>query len=88
VPPPNGLVRPYHGIDLGDGQMSVHYNRRQARILRSPLEQFRRGEDATVRVLRPEPPFSLRGVTPGGDTGNPAVRAVPPRHNLVFNKLA
>jgi len=77
VPRQHGLFD-HHGIDLGDGTVAHYLEGSQ--ILRSPLEQFRRGEDATVVSYDPA------AISPSGVTLRRAMgRLGEQRYNLVFN---
>jgi len=77
VPRQHGLFD-HHGIDLGDGTVAHYLEGSQ--ILRSPLEQFRRGEDATVVSYDPA------HISPSGVTLRRAMgRLGEQRYNLVFN---
>jgi len=77
VPRQHGLFD-HHGIDLGDGTVAHYLEGSQ--ILRSPLEQFRRGETATVVSYDPA------AISPSGVTLRRAMgRLGEQRYNLVFN---
>lgn len=77
VPRQHGLFD-HHGIDLGDGTVAHYLEGSQ--ILRSPLEEFRRGETETVVTYDPAR-LSPTGVTLRRAMG----RLGEQRYNLVFN---
>lgn len=77
VPRQHGLFD-HHGIDLGDGTVAHYLEGRQ--ILRSPIEEFTRGEPVSVV------PYAESEVSPVGITLRRAMaRLGEQRYNLVFN---
>jgi hypothetical protein len=77
VPRQHGLFD-HHGIDLGDGTVAHYLEGRQ--ILRSPLDDFSRGEPVSVV------PYESTSVSPPGVTLRRAMgRLGEQRYNLVFN---
>ncbi len=77
VPRQHGLFN-HHGIDLGDGSVA-HYLEGRA-ILRSPLEDFSRGEAVAVVGYDPAE------ISPAGTTLRRAMgRLGEQRYNLIFN---
>ena len=77
APRQHGLFN-HHGIDLGDGTVA-HYLEGRA-ILRSPLDEFSRGQPITV-VDYPEEEISAPGVTVRRAMG----RLGEQNYNLLFN---
>ena len=77
VPRQHGLFN-HHGIDLGDGSVA-HYLEGRA-ILRSPLEDFSRGEPVAVVAYDPTE-ISAAGMTLRRAMG----RLGEQRYNLIFN---
>ena len=77
VPRQHGLFR-HHGIDLGDGSVAHYLEGRE--ILRSPLEEFGRGQPISI-VSYPEGSCSSAAVTLRRALG----RLGEQRYNLLFN---
>lgn len=77
VPRQHGLFN-HHGIDLGDGTVAHYLEGRE--ILRSPLEEFSRGQPLSV-VAYPEGSCSAPGVTLRRAMG----RLGEQNYNLLFN---
>jgi hypothetical protein len=77
TPRQHGLFN-HHGIDLGDGTVAHYLEGRE--ILRSPLEEFSRGQPVTP-VAYPEKGCSAPGVTLRRAMG----RLGEQRYNLLFN---
>jgi hypothetical protein len=77
VPRQHGLFT-HHGIDLGDGTVAHYLEGRE--ILRSPVEEFSRGQPLSV-VTYPEGSCSTAGVTLRRAMG----RIGEQRYNLLFN---
>ncbi|MFM7696063.1 MAG: lecithin retinol acyltransferase family protein [Vulcanococcus sp.] len=77
VPRQHGLYQ-HHGIDLGDGTVAHYLEGRQ--ILRSPLEEFSRGQP--IRVV----PYDPQTCSPAGTTLRRAMgRLGEQNYNLLFN---
>ncbi|MFM7434957.1 MAG: lecithin retinol acyltransferase family protein [Vulcanococcus sp.] len=77
VPRQHGLYQ-HHGIDLGDGTVAHYLEGRQ--ILRSPLEEFSRGQP--IRVV----PYDPQACSPAGTTLRRAMgRLGEQNYNLLFN---
>jgi hypothetical protein len=77
VPRQHGLFT-HHGIDLGDGTVAHYLEGRE--ILRSPVQEFSRGQPLSV-VTYPEGSCSPRGVSLRRAMG----RIGEQRYNLLFN---
>lgn len=77
TPRQHGLFN-HHGIDLGDGTVAHYLEGRE--ILRSPLEEFSRGQPVTP-VLYPADGCSAPGITLRRAMG----RLGEQRYNLLFN---
>ena len=77
VPRQHGLYQ-HHGIDLGDGTVAHYLEGRQ--ILRSPLEEFSRGQPISVV------PYAPNACSPAGTTLRRAMgRLGEQNYNLLFN---
>ena len=77
VPRQHGLYQ-HHGIDLGDGTVAHYLEGRQ--ILRSPLEEFSRGQ--LISVV----PYAPNACSPAGTTLRRAMgRLGEQNYNLLFN---
>jgi hypothetical protein len=77
VPRQHGLFQ-HHGIDLGDGTVAHYLEGRQ--ILRSPLDDFSRGEPISVV------PYGAGSCSPAGTTLRRAMgRLGEQNYNLLFN---
>ena len=77
VPRQHGLYQ-HHGIDLGDGTVAHYLEGRQ--ILRSPLEEFSRGQPISVV------PYAPNACSPAGTTLRRAMgRLGEQSYNLLFN---
>ena len=77
VPRQHGLYQ-HHGIDLGDGTVAHYLEGRQ--ILRSPLEEFSRGQAISVV------PYAANTCSPAGTTLRRALgRLGEQNYNLLFN---
>ena len=77
MPRQHGLYQ-HHGIDLGDGTVAHYLEGRQ--ILRSPLEDFSRGQP--IRVV----PYDPQACSPAGTTLRRAMgRLGEQNYNLLFN---